>query len=68
MISLIRQQGDEDQESPTKQPHGSPVKTIISKLQRQKGAAGNNTKDGSFKVCNIVYRPLKAIIVSYFVT
>ena len=55
MISLIRQQGDEDQESPTKQPHGSPVKTIISKLQRQKGAAGNNTKDGSFKVCNIVY-------------
>ena len=36
MISMIRNQGDEDgSESPTKQQHGgSPVKTVMSKFQR----------------------------------
>ena len=45
-------QDEENSESPTKQPHGSPVKTVLSKLQRQR--AGPNGPKGakgkSFKV------------------
>ena len=47
MISMIRNQGDEDgSESPTKQQHGgSPVKTVMSKFQRQ--PRGGNQKGGN---------------------
>ena len=51
MIGLIRQQGDDgDPESPVKHypGHGSPVKTVLSKLQRANTKGGKNQK--SFKV------------------
>ena len=59
MISMIRNQGDEDgSESPTKQPHGgSPVKTVMSKFQRQP-RGGNQLKGGkqaSMKVFHTKY-------------
>ena len=47
---IFYQQGDEEtSESPTKQQHGSPVKTVLSKLQRQKGGP-KGAKGASFKV------------------
>lgn len=54
MIGLIRQQGDDgDPESPVKHypGHGSPVKTVLSKLQRANTKGGKNQK--SFKVFKI---------------
>ena len=50
---IFYQQGDEENsESPTKQQHGSPVKTVLSKLQRQRGGPNGpkGTKGTSFKV------------------
>ena len=47
MIGLIRQQGDDgDPESPVKHypGHGSPVKTVLSKLQRANTKGGKNQK------------------------
>ena len=45
-------QDEENSESPTKQQHGSPVKTVLSKLQRQRGGPNGpkGAKGTSFKV------------------
>ena len=67
MISMIRNQGDEDgSESPTKQQHGgSPVKTVMSKFQRGpkggkqfkagKGASMKVSKALIYSRCTIIY-------------
>jgi hypothetical protein len=55
---IFYQGGDEEaSESPTKQSHASPVKTVLSKLQRQRGGPnGPNGKKGtSFKVSFILF-------------
>ena len=72
MISMIRNQGDEDgSESPTKQQHGgSPVKTVMSKFQRgpKGGKQFKAGKGASMKVSIDCYLNGELLLMYFFCT
>ena len=58
---IFYQQGEEEHsQSPTKQLHGSPVKTVLSTLQKNRGGGpAKGGKGTSFKVHGISYEMIK---------